>query len=57
MRSPCRDCGDRTVDCHGKCERYKNFQQECVVLREKDKAFYSRCGDVIYRSNTWGNLR
>ena len=26
MRSPCRDCPERTVGCHGKCEAYKAYR-------------------------------
>lgn len=34
MISPCMDCPDRVVGCHGRCERYKAFQAE----REKEYA-------------------
>ena len=25
LNHPCKDCKDRHVGCHGKCERYKAF--------------------------------
>lgn len=27
MQVPCLDCPDRAVGCHGKCERYKAWQE------------------------------
>lgn len=35
MISPCKDCPDRTIECHGQCERYKAFRKE----REKEYAW------------------
>lgn len=26
--SPCMDCGDRTVGCHGTCEKYKAYNEQ-----------------------------
>lgn len=28
MISPCMNCPDRMVGCHGRCERYKAFRAE-----------------------------
>lgn len=28
MNSPCRDCPDRTADCHCTCEKYLAYQAE-----------------------------
>lgn len=28
MTAPCKDCKDRTADCHSKCEKYKAFEAE-----------------------------
>ena len=33
--SPCKDCGDRTVGCHGACEKYQAY---C----EKNKEDYQK---------------
>lgn len=35
MSSPCKDCPDRILGCHGRCERYKAFRAE----REKEYAW------------------
>ena len=37
---PCKDCTDRAVGCHSKCEKYlaariDHKQKEAVILREK----------------------
>lgn len=28
MKAPCKDCPDREVGCHGKCESYAQFKAE-----------------------------
>ena len=28
MKAPCKDCVDRYLACHDKCERYIQFRQE-----------------------------
>lgn len=37
MKAPCKDCPDRQLDCHSKCERYKAYQEEREAYREKKK--------------------
>lgn len=34
MISPCKDCEDRTVGCHGSCERYKRYTEEQERIRD-----------------------
>lgn len=35
MKSPCRDCEDRTVGCHANCDRYKTFADKVRAQRER----------------------
>ena len=39
MKCPCRGCPDRTITCHGVCERYqdwkKNYDDERRWIREQ----------------------
>lgn len=28
MKVPCKDCADRHIGCHSKCEKYKAFDEE-----------------------------
>ena len=35
MKAPCRDCRERTPECHGVCERYQAYADENRKLREK----------------------
>lgn len=35
MRGPCKDCPDRVVGCHSKCEKYKKFVEVCKQERHK----------------------
>lgn len=30
-----RDCPDRAIGCHGKCEKYKAYRAECDQMMDK----------------------
>ena len=34
---PCKDCGDRRINCHASCERYLAAKSEHDALREKNR--------------------
>ncbi len=39
MMSPCKDCTERKIGCHSKCELYKQFREEVECynnLRRKE---------------------
>lgn len=41
MDNPCKDCPDRTKDCHTKCNKYRAFRKENIrinKLKNKEKA-------------------
>lgn len=29
IKPVCKDCQDRSFDCHTKCEKYKSYRAEC----------------------------
>ena len=35
VTAPCKDCADREVGCHSKCEKYLEFRKECDIAREQ----------------------
>lgn len=35
MNAPCRNCQERTPDCHAVCERYQEYADENRKLRNK----------------------
>ena len=35
MMSPCKDCPDRFVGCHSKCERYQAYSDKVKGIRER----------------------
>lgn len=35
MVAPCKDCTDRELGCHSKCEKYKAFKEWNDQAREK----------------------
>ena len=37
INSPCYNCPDRYVGCHGKCDKYKQFKIKLEEFNEKQK--------------------
>ena len=35
VKAPCKNCTDRTVGCHGKCEKYMAFRTKLDAVNEK----------------------
>lgn len=51
--SPCKDCPDRCVGCHAKCEKYlswKKHEEELEAIRKAKEA------DIMYMSHV-GRVR
>lgn len=40
MNAPCWNCQDRSIGCHGKCDRYKTYKQQSDQRR--DAEFFER---------------
>ena len=49
-QSPCKDCEDREVGCHGKCEKYQRFHEDIVAYSEVVKVNKMKDAKVYYRS-------
>lgn len=43
--APCKDCSDRYLGCHDKCEKYQKFHKECFEYNMK---FAESQGYLIY---------
>ena len=37
LDSPCHNCKVREFECHGKCESYKKYKDECKEISKKIK--------------------
>lgn len=35
--SPCKNCGERSIGCHGDCEKYVEFRQSIEAATERRK--------------------
>ena len=35
IRGPCKDCQERTPECHAKCERYAAYREKKAVEAKK----------------------
>lgn len=40
ISAPCKDCGDRYVGCHGKCEKYLTFRSR--LDEENNKTYKAK---------------
>ena len=41
MKTPCADCTEREVGCHGKCERYQAYRED--IEHRKKPELYAKC--------------
>ena len=37
LKSPCHNCENRKIGCHGSCDKYKEYRQKYDALNEKEK--------------------
>ena len=56
--TPCKDCSDRQIGCHGICERYKSWNADHIeqnrkirTEREKDNLYRSYVAETSARNN------
>lgn len=61
---PCLDCKDRTVGCHGNCERYKEYREwlaernETIISeKKKDQGAVAYSKEKSRRLDRIGNHR
>lgn len=43
IKAPCKDCAERSIECHGTCRKYKAFKAETMaesrmIHNEKEKS-------------------
>ena len=38
VKSPCKDCPNRQIGCHSKCEKYQEYARFCEEQRQTDIA-------------------
>lgn len=57
FKSPCKDCEDRAVGCHGSCEKYITVKAAHIEeksrlreLKEPDRIFYSAKVDAVAKT-------
>ena len=48
---PCKECEERKVGCHAKCEDYKEWKAEYEKAKERDnKSRHIEYGSIAYRT-------
>lgn len=52
VSAPCKDCKDREVGCHSKCNRYLKFKEELKVIKEKEREDF-----MIYEYYSYSRAR
>lgn len=51
LHSPCKDCTDRTMGCHGRCDKYKAYRVEV------DKLYEARAKSIAAHDPMYGYIR
>ena len=49
--APCKDCKDRHVGCHGKCEKYLEYKKELQKAKHREKIDKKIEDDIWYGIN------
>ena len=49
--APCKDCKDRHVGCHGKCEKYLEYKKELQKAKRREKIDKKIEDDIWYGIN------
>jgi hypothetical protein len=50
--SCCRECTDRKIGCHSKCERYKQFREEIELIHKNKRLEHLK--DTVEMLRTFG---
>lgn len=49
--APCKDCKDRHVGCHSKCEKYLEYKKELQKAKHQEKINKKIEDDIWYGIN------
>ena len=49
--APCKDCKDRHIGCHGKCEKYLEYKKELQKAKHREKIDKKIEDDIWYGIN------
>ena len=53
MKAPCKNCTDRHLHCHSKCEKYLKFLAENEKRKQAIRLENNLYNDEIKRMNNW----
>lgn len=56
VNGPCQDCPDRSIGCHGTCERYKTYRTTLDEWKRQNRPELSWTGWKVYlekRKHHW----
>lgn len=46
IKSPCFNCANRAVGCHGSCESYIAYKSQCAVVNKSRIEQHSEASDL-----------
>ena len=49
--APCKDCKDRHIGCHSKCEKYLEYKKELQKAKHREKIDKKIEDDIWYGIN------
>lgn len=47
--APCKDCKDRVLGCHSKCEKYIAFKKEMAKEKEDKRIYFENYYNTIQK--------
>ena len=60
-KTPCMGCSNRELGCHGNCEKYAEYRNECIDIsrkrREHNRQFGNKWVDKSYKLSKYSPLR
>lgn len=48
-KSPCKGCNERTAECHGNCEKYRQWLNDGVAVTNNN--WFSGAKDKMYHNS------
>lgn len=58
LQCPCKDCTERTVNCHDACENFIVFRKACATLKQKKQEKFKGVSSFIrFRNDSFQSFK
>lgn len=56
-KSPCKGCEERSLKCHGTCEKYLEYQRDAEAIRQKRREYTKAQDEYISQVERRAKMR